>query len=102
MDIVETKEGSKLILKLTDKLDTNSAPELNEYLKVNLEGVTELEFDLSDLIYISSAGLRVLLATQKAMSKQGSMRIYNVKDIVMEVFLATAFTKIMDITAEGD
>ena len=53
--------------------------------------------DFSGLEYISSAGLRVLLATQKIMNKQGAMRVINVNEVVMDVFDVTGFADILTI-----
>ena len=97
MEIIKEEDGEKLLVKLVGKLDTNTAPELTETLKEDLDNVKELVFDMSDLIYVSSAGLRVILSTQKIMNKQGSMKLINVQDIVMEIFEATAFVDILTI-----
>ncbi|WP_407412768.1 STAS domain-containing protein [Methanobrevibacter sp.] len=97
MDIVKQKDGKKLDIKVIGRLDTKSAPELKEELKDSLNDVEELTFDLSELIYISSAGLRIILSTQKTMNKQGSMKVTNVQDIVMEVFESTGFVDILTI-----
>lgn len=97
MEIIKEKDEKKLYVKLVGRLDTNTSPELTESLKEDLDNVEDLTFDLSDLIYISSAGLRVILSTQKVMNKQGSMKICNVRDIVMEVFEATGFVEILTI-----
>ena len=97
MDIEKQKNGKKLDIKLVGRLDTKTAPELAEMLKDELDGVEELTFDLSELIYISSAGLRIILSAQKTMNKQGSMKVTNVQDIVMEVFESTGFLDILTI-----
>lgn len=97
MDIEKQKDGKKLDIKVIGRLDTKSAPELKEVLKDNLTDVEELTFDLSELIYISSAGLRIILSTQKIMNKQGTMKVTNVQDIVMEVFESTGFVDILTI-----
>ena len=65
--------------------------------KKNIDGITSLLFDFSDLEYLSSAGLRVLLAAQKIMNKQGSMVIKNVNDTIMEIFEVTGFADILTI-----
>ena len=72
-------------------------PQLESELKSALSGTTELVFDLAKLDYISSAGLRVLLSTQKVMNKQGSMKIINVNETIMEVFDVTGFVDILTI-----
>ena len=97
MNIVKTSEGAKLTLALEGRLDTNTAPQLEAELKASLSGVTELDLDFSGLEYISSAGLRVLLAAQKAMSKQGKMTIRHVNETIMEVFEITGFVDILSI-----
>ena len=97
MDIEKHKDGKKLDVKLIGRLDSKTAPELKEVLENNLNDVEELTFDLSELNYISSAGLRIILSTQKRMNKQGSMKVTNVQDIVMEVFESTGFVDILTI-----
>ena len=81
---------------LNGRLDTSTAPEMEKKLS-SLEGVTALELDFSGLEYISSAGLRVLLAIQKVMNKQGSMVLHNVNESVREVFDITGFSDILTI-----
>ena len=97
MDIEKQKDGKKLDIKLTGRLDTKGAPELMEVINDYFDGVEELTLDLSDLIYVSSAGLRVILSAQKIMNKQGAMKITHVQDIVMEVFESTGFVDILTI-----
>ena len=97
MKIEKKAEGSKLTVALEGRLDTTTAPELEEALKDALEKVDDLTMDFSRLEYISSAGLRVLLATQKIMNKQGAMRVINVNEVVMDVFDVTGFADILTI-----
>lgn len=97
MSIEKQKDGKKLYVKVDGRLDTKSAPELTKLLKEELSDVEELTFDLSDLIYISSSGLRVILSTQKTMNKQGTMKVTNVQNIVMEIFESTGFVDILTI-----
>ncbi len=97
MDIEKQKDGKKLDIKLVGRLDTKTAPELTKVIEDNISGVEELTFDFSELIYISSAGLRVILSCQKTMNKQGSMKVTNVQGIVMEVFESTGFVDILTI-----
>ena len=95
---IETKRNaSELTVELSGRLDTNTAPELEAALKTALEGVEELTFDLEKLDYISSAGLRVLLAAQKTMNRQGSMKVKNANEIIMEIFEVTGFADILTI-----
>jgi anti-sigma B factor antagonist len=97
MKIEKTIEGNQLTIKLEGRLDTNTAPELDEELKEVLPGVEDLVFDFGGLKYISSAGLRLILTTQKTMNQQGSLVIRNVNDMVMEIFETTGFTDILTI-----
>ena len=97
MTINKTREGSKLSVALEGRLDTNTAPQLEGELRTAVDGVTELVFDLEKLEYISSAGLRVLLAAQKVMNKQGDMVIRNAGSDLMDIFEVTGFVDILNI-----
>ena len=97
MIITKTQHNGSLTIALDGRMDITTAPDLEREIK-NLDGgVTELIMDFEKLDYISSAGLRVLLSAQKAMSKQGSMKVIHVSDLVMEVFEVTGFTDILTI-----
>lgn len=97
MTINKNSEGEKLTLAISGRLDTNSSPKLEAELRQSVNGVTELVFDCSEVEYISSAGLRVLLAAQKVMNRQGSMKLIGVSADVMEVFEITGFADILTI-----
>jgi len=97
LNINKTKTGAVLTVALAGRLDTTTAPELESELKGSLDGVEELEMDLTELEYISSAGLRVLLSAQKLMMKQGSMKVTHVNETVMEIFEVTGFVDILTI-----
>ena len=86
-----------LTIALSGRLDTNSSPALEAELKQSVSGVKELIFDFSEVEYISSAGLRILLAAQKVMNRQGSMKLIGVNADVMEVFEITGFSDILTI-----
>lgn len=96
MTIKKQRDGSKLNIGLEGRLDTTTAPQLESELK-DLAGVTELVFDMATLEYVSSAGLRVLLAAQKVMNKQGSMVIRNANDDIKDIFDVTGFSDILTI-----
>lgn len=91
------KDGGKAIFALEGRLDTSTAPQLEEAINGDIEKITDLSFDFANLEYISSAGLRVLLSTQKVMNKQGKMIIKNVSEEVMEIFDVTGFSDILTI-----
>ena len=97
MDITKNKDGGKLEIKVSGRLDTTTAPQLDSEIKESVDGVTELIFDLGNLEYISSAGLRVLLAAQKTMLKQGSMTVTRPNDVISEIFEVTGFNEILTI-----
>lgn len=97
MNIIKNAENDTLTITIEGRLDTNTAPQLESELKASVEGVKKLVLDFTKLEYVSSAGLRVILATQKLMNKQGSMVIKNVKPTVMEVFEITGFVDILTI-----
>lgn len=97
MKIDKKLESEKLTISISGRLDTTTAPELEEELKASLDGVTELVIDFSETEYISSAGLRVLLSAQKTMNKQGSMTVTGVNAVIMEIFEVTGFTDILTI-----
>ena len=87
----------RLVIALTGRLDTTTAPDLEKAVRESTEGVENLSFDFKILEYISSAGLRVLLSAHKTMSKQGSMVIKNASAEVKEIFEVTGFSEILNI-----
>ena len=97
MTINKTQSGNALTITLEGRLDTVTSPELEKELKNSLDAAESLTLDFGKLEYISSAGLRVLLSTHKAMSKKGGMKITNVNEIVKEVFEVTGFSEILTI-----
>ncbi len=97
LNIEKKKDGPELTVALAGRLDTVTAPELEKELKVCLEGVTMLSFDMAELEYISSAGLRVLLSAQKLMSRQGEIKVFHVNETIMEIFEVTGFSDYLTI-----
>ncbi len=97
MTITKTVGDRSLTLALEGRLDTATAPELDAELKRSLDGVETLILDLEKLQYMSSAGLRVLLLTQKRMMKQGQMKVLHVGETIMEIFEVTGFSEILTI-----
>ena len=97
LNIKKKKEDNKLCVALEGRLDTTTAPQLEEELKNSMDGITELVLDFDKLDYISSAGLRVLLSAQKVMNKQGEMKLIHVSDVVNEIFEVTGFCDILTI-----
>lgn len=97
LNIEKTIEKEAGLLTLEGRLDTVSAPELEQVIKEILPGLRSLTLNLGKLDYISSAGLRVLLSAQKAMNKQGSMTVTNVNESILEIFEVTGFSDILTI-----
>lgn len=97
MTINKEKNNGILTLAIEGRLDTVTAPELEKVVNEETADVRELILDMKGLEYISSAGLRVLLAAQKKMNKQGVMKLTDVCDAVMEVFEMTGFADILTI-----
>lgn len=97
MTIEKTLNGTELNVTLTGRLDTTTAPQLETEVKLNIVGVKTLILDFAGLEYLSSAGLRVLLAAQKTMNKQGEMIIKNVNETINEIFEVTGFIDILTI-----
>ena len=97
MKVILNKNGSTLEVKVTERLDTTTAPQLEAELGGQLTDVEKLVLDFEELNYVSSAGLRVLLALQKIMNKQGEMVVRNVNESIMEVFDITGFVDVLTI-----
>ena len=97
MNIEQTRSGNALTIAPEGYLDTTTAPELRAVLDTALVGVTELTFDFEKLEYISSSGLRLLLFAQKAMDRQGSMKVIHANETVMEIFEVTGFSDFLTI-----
>ena len=97
MTIEKKLNGAELTINLTGRMDTTTAPQLEAELKDSLSGVEHLVLDFAALDYLSSAGLRVLLAAQKQMNKQGDMVVRNVNETIAEIFDVTGFADILTI-----
>jgi len=97
VNIEKIVDGKKLTIALTGRMDTTTAPELDAELKQSVSGIKELVLDFAGLEYLSSAGLRVLLAAQKVMNRQGSMVVKNVNETIMEIFEVTGFVDVLTI-----
>ena len=97
MTIEIKRNAEETAIELAGRLDTTTAPVLDKTINNDIEATKNLVLDFKNLEYISSAGLRVLLATQKKMQKIGSMKVINVCEEVMEVFEMTGFADILTI-----
>ncbi len=97
MTIVDEQKNGTMILHIEGRIDTITAPELEKKIAALSPEVTDLILDMKEVVYISSAGLRVLLSAQKKMSRVGSMKLSGVCSAVMEVFEMTGFADILVI-----
>ena len=97
MTITKSQNGTTLTVALEGRLDTMTSPDLEAELNRSLDGIDSLIFDFTKLDYISSAGLRVLLAAHKQMSARDGMTVTNVNEVVQEVFDVTGFADILTI-----
>jgi anti-sigma B factor antagonist len=97
MTIEIKKNADELVLEITGRLDTITAPALDKTINENLGEIKSLILDCKNLEYISSAGLRVLLSTQKKLQQKGTMKLKNVREEVMEVFEITGFVDILTV-----
>lgn len=97
MELNSVLQGTSLKLAIRGRIDTTTAPRLEAELRQSVSGITHLYLDFSEVEYISSAGLRVLLSAQKVMSRQGELVIGHVNETVMDVFEVTGFSDILTI-----
>ena len=97
MTIEIKKNVDELVLEITGRVDTITAPTLDKTINENLGEIKSLILDCKNLEYISSAGLRVLLSTQKKLQQKGTMKLKNVREEVMEVFEITGFVDILTV-----
>lgn len=98
MTLSKKLNGETLTVNIEGRLDTNTAPQLENDLQDSLQGIKEMIFDLSDLVYMSSAGLRVLLSVHKKMkSLGGCLKVKNANEEIMEVFEITGFVDVLNI-----
>ena len=97
MTIEKNVTGAVVTLKIVGRLDTSTAPALEAAIDGCTAGIRELILDCSELEYVSSAGLRVILKAQKQMNVQGCMKRIGVNETIMEVFDITGFADILTI-----
>ena len=97
MNIKKAQNGTELVYELSGRLDTVTSPQLEAEIKESIGGITKLDFDIAELDYISSAGLRILLFAQKAMNKQGEMTVRNANADILDIFEVTGFIDILNI-----
>ena len=95
------KNGSKLTVKPEGRRDTATSPVLEKEMQQYLDGVQELTMDFSNVEYISSGGLRVLLATEQLLEEWGgSMQLIHVNEYILEVFDMVGFMDVVTVVQE--
>ena len=97
MEIKKEQNGDALTIALVGRLDAVTAPELDKVVQSGLNGIKDLIFDFAELVYVASAGLRVLLVAQKRMKKQGTMKLVHVRKEVKEVLEMTGFIDFLTV-----
>ena len=97
MTIEIKKNVDETVLEIVGRLDTITAPALEKTIYENFGEIKNLILDFKQLEYISSAGLRVLLSAQKKLQQNGTMKLKNVREEVMDVFEMTGFAEILTI-----
>ena len=96
------KDGGRVTMLDSGRIDTYSAPGFTEAMKEALDGAEDLTLDLNGLEYISSSGLRVVMLAVKTMVRQGNMRIVNVCPEIYDIFETTGFTAMCDIEMKSE
>ncbi len=96
MEISQKRNDAQLTVTVSGRLDSSNADELEEAVS-SLDGISELIFDISALEYLSSAGLRILLVTQRKMNKQGKMIVKGANETVRDIFDVTGFSTILTL-----
>ncbi len=97
LNIIKTNNEDGLCIALEGRLDSLSSPDLEKELEESLSDVKSLTYDLEKLEYISSAGLRLMLTSQKKMNTQGEMKLINVSEEIMDILDMTGFSDILTI-----
>ena len=97
LNINQSSEEKTVVLALEGRLDTTTAPELEAVIQEVLPDTTELILDFEALEYISSAGLRVLLSTEKKLNGKGERKIRKANETILEIFEVTGFSEILTI-----
>ena len=97
MNITVEKNGEDLKISVEGRIDANTSNEFMNKINENIEGAKNVVIDFEKVEYISSAGLRVLLSTEKTMKSHGKLTLIHVNDVVMEVLNITGFVDILNI-----
>ena len=98
MEIIKQLNGKELIIFLKGELNTTTSQDLDAIIQKDLRNIDKLIIDMLDLVYLTSAGLRVLLIAQKIMNdRKGQLIIRHVNNEITEVFSITGFNNVLTI-----
>ncbi len=98
LNIVSEQNGNEVTISIEGRLDTNSSPELSKEIGKYINSVDRIILDIEKLVYISSAGLRVLLAADQDMeAKDKEFNVKNVTGEIMGIFEMTGFSNALTI-----
>ena len=98
LSVTKKQEGTKLTVEAIGRIDTYTAPQFDNEVSSELEGITDLVIDFSQVEYISSAGLRLIVTWQKAMSaKNGTFSVCHLADTIYNIFVATGLVDFINI-----
>lgn len=97
MNITKKLENGVLTVAVEGRMDTTTTPQITQEIETDIDSADKLVFDMKDLAYTSSAGLRLLLSLHKKMSSKGGMTLVNVNDTNMDILELTGFGDILTI-----
>ena len=97
MDLIKEYNEKELTITVKDKIDTITAPDFENEIMDEMGKFDSLIIDFTDLEYISSAGLRVLIATEKKLKPQNISFVIKVNDTIKEILVMSGFDKILNI-----
>lgn len=97
MDIIKKYDEKELTITVKEKIDTITAPDFENEINDEMGKFDSLIFDFTDLKYISSAGLRVLIITEKKLKPQNIPFLIKVSDAIREILVMSGFDKILNI-----
>ena len=97
MDLIKEYNEKELTITVKDKIDTITAPDFENEIMDEMGKFDSLIIDFTDLEYISSAGLRVLIASEKKLKPDNIPFVIKVNDTIKEILEMSGFNKILNI-----
>ena len=97
-ETIYQKQGTTLTVKPEGRLDTVTSPAFEKELQEHLDGVKDVTMDLASVEYISSGGLRMMLATERLLEqKGGALKVINANEYILEVFDLVGFMDVVEV-----